>query len=228
MSEHHNHHQCCIWDTYKFALYSKFREPTLYRYAAEGDWDLIPDRCKAHPKEARFVHKYAPMDTPLCRLLRTQSCTSCAPDVKDAIFRMKSAAVTALLDANVESATSQDTFRRTPLHWACMDVEGNHGDAEDSIIFMLLEKAPSAIHVVDIEHRTPLHYLVARNDTVPLKLVAKMVAIFPEALMMKDEVGETPLEIVQSRKDEIKNASELMKYLGKLDTMFSPPASTVL
>lgn len=198
----------------------------MYRYAAQGDWDLIPDRCKAHPKEARFVHKYAPMDTPLCRLLRTQSCASCAPDIKESIFRMKLAAVMALLDANVDAASSQDTFKRTPLHWACMDVEGNHGDTEDSIIFLLLERAPSAIHVVDIERRTPLHYLVARNETIPTKLVAKMVAIFPEALTMKDEVGETPMEIVQSRKDEIVNADELITYFGKLTTMFSPTEKT--
>jgi hypothetical protein len=226
MSEHHNHQQCCIWDTYKFAFYSKFREPTLYRYAAQGDWDLIPDRCKAHPKEAGFVHKYAPMDTPLCRLLRTDSCKSCAPDVKDSIFRMKFNAVSALLDVNVESAISRDTFQRTSLHWACMDVEGNHGEADDSIICMLLEKAPSASHMLDIEHRTPLHYLVARNDIVPMKLVAKMVALFPEALKMKDEVGETPAEIVQSRIDEIKGANELMKYLRKLETMFSPASTS--
>ena len=220
MLEHH-HQQCCVWDSYKFALYSKFREPTLYRYAAQGDWDLIPDRCKSHPKEARFVHKYAPMDTPLCRLLTTQGCASCSLDVNNNIFQMKFAAVKALLEVHVDAATARDTFQRTPLHWACMDVEGNHGDAEDSIMFMLLQRGPSATQMTDLEHRTPLHYLFARNDTIPTKLVAKMVALFPEALTMKDEVGDTPLDIVLSRKDEIENGDELQNSLRKLEAMFS-------
>lgn len=135
---------------------------------------------------------------------------------------MKFEAVKALLEANVDAATARDTFQRTPLHWACMDVDGNHGDTDDSIILMLLQQAPSAAQMIDVEHRTPLHYLVARNEKIPTKLLAKMVALFPEALTMKDEVGETPLDIVQSRHDEIENSQELIKSLRKLETMFLP------
>ncbi len=139
---------------------------------------------------------------------------------------MKFAAVTALLDANVDAATSCDTFQRTPLHWACMDVEGNHGDADDSIIMMILERSPAAVHFIDMEHRTPLHYLLARNDQIPLKLLAKMIALYPEALTIKDEVGETPIDIVQSRKEEIKNVDDLIKALQQLESMFVPTSNS--
>lgn len=221
----HTGQQCCVWDNYKYALYTKFREPKLYRLAAEGDWDEIPDRCKAHPKEANFVHKYAPMDTVLNRLLRTESsCVQWSQEMKAEIFDMKYQAVAALLDANVAAASLRDTFQRTPLHWACMDVAGNHpdGDSDESIILMLLERAPQAIHMVDVEHRTPLHYLVARNDVIPLNLLAKMVALCPEALSMKDEVGETPVDIIRSRKEELNNVDDLTRTLLKLQSMLTP------
>lgn len=134
---------------------------------------------------------------------------------------MKCAAVAALLEVNMDAATLRDSFQRTPLHWACMDVDGNHGeDSNSSIIMMLLERAPAAAHMVDIENRTPLHYLVARNNEIPLRLIAKIVALCPEALSMKDEVGEKPIDIVQSRKDEIQNVDELTRSLRKLETMF--------
>jgi hypothetical protein len=223
-----NAHQCCVWDNYKYAMYTKFREPKLYRYAAQGDWDLIPHRCKTHPKEATFVHNYAPRDTALSRMLRTESCGQCSDDMQQKIFEMKHQAVVALLDANASVASFRDTFQRTPLHWACMDVASNHGESEDSILLLLLDRAPQAVHMTDVEHRTPLHYLVARSDEIPLKLLAKLVALCPEALSMKDEVGETPLDIIQSRKSELNNVDDLIRTLLKLQSMLTPSAKEVL
>lgn len=104
----------------------------------------------------------------------------------------------------IEAATLPDSFQWTPLHWACMDVEGNHQeDPHGSIIMMLLERAPAAAHMVDIQNCTLLHYLLAQNNEIPVRLIAKIVALCPEALSMKDEVGEKPINIVQSRKGEI-------------------------
>ena len=216
--------QCCVWDNYKFALYSKLREAKLYRFAAQGEWDLIPKRCKSHPKEASFVHKYEPKDTPLNRLLRTQNFFSCSQEMKQNIFEMKYRAVAALLEAHSPATTMLDSFRRTPLHWACMDVVGNHVDdetPEESILLLLVQKGPQAARMVDMEDRTPLHYLVARNDAIPVKLLAKMVAFCPEALNMKDEVGETPLDIIQSRREELNNADELAETLSKLQSLLT-------
>lgn len=52
------------------AMYNRLIVPRLFAYADEGHWDLIPLRAKRHPSEARFIHKYAPNDTALHRLVR--------------------------------------------------------------------------------------------------------------------------------------------------------------
>jgi hypothetical protein len=222
----YGNNQCCVWDRYKYALYTKFREPKLYRYVAEGEWDLIPERCKTHPKEARFVHKYAPMDTALGRLLRTELGAASNQELSSVIFEMKYAAVVALLDANPFSAILRDSFQRTPLHWACMDAAGNHlkddGSDENSTLRLLLKCAPQAAQMVDMEKRTPLHYLVARNDEIPMQFATMLIALHPESLDMKDAVGETPLDIIRLRNDEIQNADEVATAMQKLQCLLEP------
>jgi hypothetical protein len=216
---------CCVWDQYKYSLYRRLNEPKLYRYAAKGEWDLIPARCISNPKEALFVHKYPPQDTALHRLLRTQSCQECNEEVKGNIFEMKKEAVRSLLNCNPAAARTKDSFRRTPLHWGCMDLNGNQASedlkesfAETSILIMLLDRAPEALSMKDVEQRTPLHYVAARADYIPVSLVAKVVTLCPEVLEMKDEVGESPLQIIESRREEIVNADEIIKTM----TMPSP------
>ncbi|KAG7374104.1 ankyrin repeat domain protein [Nitzschia inconspicua] len=235
----------CYQDNFSFALYNRFRTPKLYRLATNGEWDQIPARCKNHPKEAQFIHKYAPMDTALHRILRTESCQTCPPEMKQNIYEMKLDAVKALLEANPVQASTADTFQRTPLHWACMDAESNdvqtggdddeHGDhisestlGSGSVLLELLDHAPQAVKKVDIERRIPLHYLLARNDEIPLRLLAKMVALYPDSLTVKDEVGETPLDILQSRKEEIPNMEEVIKTLLKLKSMLASTAQVIL
>jgi ankyrin repeat protein len=141
---------------------------------------------------------------------------------------MKQQAVRALLDANPSQASTADTFKRTPLHLACMDVAGNFHSSDDSVLLELLDRAPHAVHLTDIERRTPLHYLLARNDDIPLSLLTKMVALSPETLTMKDEVGETPLDIIESRKEEIPNADEVIETLMKLKSMLTSSARVIL
>jgi ankyrin repeat protein len=137
---------------------------------------------------------------------------------------MKLQAVRALLDANPSQAATADTFKRTPLHWACMDVSGNFHRSDDSVLVELLDRSPQAVNLTDIERRTPLHYLLARNDDIPLSVLTKMVALSPETLTMKDEVGETPLDIIESRKDELPNADEVIGTLMKLKSMLTSTA----
>lgn len=226
---------CCVWDQYKYSIYRRLNEPKLYRFAAKGEWDLIPARCRSNPKEAAFVHKYPPQDTALHRLLRTQSCDQCNEEVKSNIFEMKKDAVKSLLTCNPAAATTNDSFRRNPLHWGCMDLPShlnvtssslNEVSSENCILVMLMDRVPEALSMRDIESRTPLHYLVARaQGTVPTSLIAKMVALFPAALEMEDEVGETPLDIVKSRRNEISNADDLIKAMDNLQSMLSPSSS---
>jgi hypothetical protein len=55
-----------------------------------------------------------------------------------------------------------------------------------------------------------------------------MVALSPETLTMKDEVGETPLDIIESRKEEIPNADEVIETLMKLKSMLTSSARVIL
>jgi hypothetical protein len=182
---------CCYREQVAYALYSTFREPKLYRMAANGNWDLIPARCCSHPKEVAFVHKYAPNDTVLHRLLRPSSCTNQQPHhsvkqekdqsvdvatiideessvLQHEIDQMKLAAAAALLDTDPEIATRPDAFGRTPLHLVCSDA--HFSDINQAICQLLLPTAshPSAAHAMllakDVEGRTPVHALLLRTS----------------------------------------------------------------
>lgn len=185
-------------EQYKYALYQKFREPRLYRYAAAGDWDKIPRRCRSHPREAKFVHKYAPCDTALHRLLRPAGpCVDCDMKTRRSIGEMKVQAVSALLTANPTAASAIDSFGRTPLHLACMDASSSAKAVE-----LLLDEWPKATSMRDINGRTPLHYLLSRNERVPLSLLEKLVSVYPQSASVKDCFGSTAVDIIQAREDD--------------------------
>lgn len=247
VGEHHA--QCCYHEQFRYALYAKFREPKLYRYAASGDWDLIPARCQSHPKEARFRHKYPPNDTALHKLLRpvtTSSssstasttgtatgtechrdhCTNCSTtnnnnnnscdpstsdeQVQKTLIEWKIAAVDALLRADRQLATMPDSFGRTPLHLACMEDEGAGGDLAALAILRTNGYAASAL---DQEQRTALHFLLARNNHISIELLSLLLELHPKAVMQRDIVNETPIDIVERRKGEIVNANQVLEML---------------
>jgi hypothetical protein len=155
-------HQCCYREQLAFNIYSKFCEPKLYRLATKGDWDLIPARCKSHPKEATFRHKYAPNDTALHRILRLAADGLCTteetvqveaettsssppspslspPHHQDIAVTMKFNAIQAIVKAHPSAASIPDAFGRTPLHLACMDV----CSASDTAVLQLLLMVPT-------------------------------------------------------------------------------------
>lgn len=223
-----NHLQCCYREQLGYALYAKFREPKLFRMAVTGDWDLIPARCMSHPKEAAFVHKYPPADTALHRILRpaltaAETTTTCGSttddqqlqlaldrDTLEQMSNLKLAAVVALLEANRQAAALPDSFGRTPLHLACMDVVGGGAAAAAAILAV----NPVAVTVTDsAEQRTPLHFLVARNSSIPLDLLNQLIECCPTAVFRQDIVGDTPIDIVEQRGDEIDNAAEVLEIL---------------
>lgn len=208
-----------------FALYNRFKVPKLYRYANNGDWDLIPQRCETNPKEAEFVHAFPPSDTALHCLLRTATASMDELDqvTQQHIEQVKLQAVSALLKANPLSASARDAFGRTPLHIACMDIE-NCGEV---VAVMIMESCERAATMVDVEGRSPLHYLVGRNDVVPLSLLSKLIAGYPKALSIQDNVSETPVDIVASRGDEILDAARVIEILKTSSKdQPSPPTSS--
>jgi hypothetical protein len=215
---------CCYREQVGYALYARFKLPKLYKYALSGDWDLIPARCRSHPKEASFVNKYAPNDTALHRLLQCDCTTTANSQDETTLHCMeewKHEAVVAFLEANQQAAALPDAFGRTPLHLACSDVSScssflnRSNDEEENAIALLIAQAnPHAASVQDkIDQRTPLHYLVARNDEIPIGLLCKLLEYCPLALCFQDITGETPTDIVERRCDEIGNADAVLQIL---------------
>lgn len=201
---------CCRLERYKYALYTKFQEPRLYRLASKGDWGPIPQRCRSHPKEAEFIHRYAPSDTALHQILRFPALDiDVDTNSKELLMQTKDEAIASLIDTYRPIASVKDSFGRMPLHLACMDVHNCGDQSFDRII----EAYPQAAAQQDLEGRSPLHYLVARNDDVPLDVLSKLVSTCPAALEMTDLVKETPLDLVESRRNEIVNADVVLKQL---------------
>jgi len=217
---------CCYREQIAYSLYSKFREPRLYRAAGRiDDWDTIPARCHSHPKEAAFVHKFAPNDTALHRIFRVVAlqCYSVESLTAVSIQEKRLAAVSALLSAHRQAAATRDGFLRTPLHLACMDsslpltsADATTAAASAAAVQsarLILDHHPLAACWTDVEKRTPLHFLVARNDHVSPEFLQELIRHSPQAVHLRDAVGESPLDIVRRRQEEMVNAVQVLDIL---------------
>lgn len=203
-------HDCCRMERYKYALYTKFKEPRMYRLAAKGDWGPIPHRCRTHPKECEFIHRYAPSDTALHQILRFPALeldVDC--NTKECLEKIKEEAMASLIDTYRPMVQVKDSFGRMPLHLVCMDI-ANCGETS---FYRILDAYPQAAAHQDMEGRSPLHYLVARNDVIPLSVLEKLMNACLEALKMTDLVKETPIDLVEARRNEIQNANVVLKQL---------------
>ena len=169
------------------------------------------------------MHKYPPHDTALSRLLRPAAGCSLqdviAQEGLDAetvqqMNQLKLNAVVALLEVNRQAAVKQDSFGRTPLHLACMDANTDDG----AIASAILEINPTAATIVDSSDlRTPLHFLVARSGShIPTALLRQLVEQHPAAVFQQDAVGDTVLDILEQRSDELENAQEIKSVLQEL------------
>lgn len=200
---------CCRLERYKYALYTKFKEPRLYRLAAKGNWGPIPQRCQSHSKEAEFIHRYAPSDTALHQILRFPSLELGDTESSKMMETTKENAIESLIATYPAITSIKDSFGRMPLHLACMNIETCGQVSFDQI----LKAYPQAASHQDMEGRSPLHYLLARNDIIPEGILSKLVVTCPAALEMRDLVKETPIDLVESRRDEIENADLILKQL---------------
>jgi hypothetical protein len=127
----------CLVSSTHYSLYVKFRVPKTFRYADEGHWDRIPSRVGRRPGEAAFVHRYAPCDTALHRLVRPlcgggggssmdgSSDRDEGGDEDDVVERYATArawlleAVAAIVRADPRSLGVRNLFGQTPLHLSC-------------------------------------------------------------------------------------------------------------
>lgn len=206
--------QCCYREQIAYSIYTKFREPKLYRMAAKGEWDLIPERCRTCPKEAEFRHKYPPNDTALHRLLKSselESTLDLDSETRTEMGKIKLKAIESILVASRSAATISDSFGKTPLHYACMDLGAS---ASIETIRMIAEANPAAAVSQDSEERTPLHILVARNDDrISKELVDLLRGPKGLTLEVQDQLKETPWDVVNRRADEMENGDELLELL---------------
>jgi len=209
--------ECCLRERCKYALYSRFKEPRLYKYAVNGNWDLIPQRAKSHPNEAQFVHAFGSQDTPLHCILKSRA-LDLDIQAQRALDRLKFQAVTALLLVYQGAALTKNAFGRTPLHLACMDVL----NVGEGVAQAILDANPWAASVQDMEGRSPLHYLVARNDRIPFSLLTNLISVCPEALEIKDSTKETPIDIVILRGDEIEDAAQILEFIQRRSNVHVP------
>lgn len=178
---------------------SRRRTPIMFQYALNGDWDLIPGRTRSHPREAQFVYKMDDLsDTALHRIMRPlPMVVEFGKEAQRMMNTMKLKAIVALLKANPDAIAVPDSLGRTPLHLACMDVSNGGTEA----VLMMIETTkdgPSAC-APDLDGRTPLHYLVARNTFYTPQLLIKLISLWPPAISLKDVVGDTPLDIASRR-----------------------------
>jgi ankyrin repeat protein len=214
---------CCYREHLLYNLYCKFAVPKLYRMAAAGDWDEIPERCRARPKEASFVHRYPPYDSALHKLLRPDHAVlqqELDDDTAKEIGKIKLKAVEALLEADKDTACVPDAFGKTPLLLACVD--GSPVALEAAA--MILEVNPKAAHIPDCKKQcTPLHVLVSSQgnwkdaDTENLEtrliLAEKLLQENPSAAHQPDVNGETPLDLAKRQTDHTSSTDALLKIL---------------
>lgn len=209
--------ECCRRERFKYALYRQFREPRLYRLASKGDWGPIPQRCLTHPKEVEFIHQYAPSDTALHQILRFPSLElTVDSSTQHELEKSKTDAISALLNTHRSIASISDSYWKTPLHLACMDIPS----CGETAFNLILEACPEAASRQDMEGRTPLHYLVARNECVPPRVLEKLFSTCPSAVTVRDLVKETPIDIIASRRGQVQNADQVVKLLQEVD---APP-----
>lgn len=214
---------CCYREQVAYAFYERFRLPKLYKYASSGDWDLIPARCRSHPKEASYVHKYAPNDTALHRLLRHS--THCADEAtRQYMQEWKRQAVESLLQACPVATSITDAFGRTALHIVCMELsvtseqDETNENSDTAIAIRIADGNRHAAQLTDtIEGRSPLHYLLARHDHIPLMLLSKLLDYAPQAITLKDTTSETPFDIFRRREKEISNSTEILRLLTSIE-----------
>lgn len=240
---------CCYRERIAFQLFSTFCEPKLFRMAVGGDWESIPARCESHPKEAGFVHKYAPNDAAIHRLLRQRQGVRGAsksqhldvsssgsvteaheegddlsvlppPQAKDCEIKLR--AIQALLKANRQAATLADGFGRTPLHLSCMDAS----PAGIGATRLLLEECSGHLDAIlsrrDVEGRTPLHWLLLRSDEVPIDVLDTMLLACPRGVSIQDDVRETPVDVCRRRQSAISNSAETQIRLEQCAKSIAP------
>ena len=197
-------HEDCVVSTTVYHLYERTRVPRLFRLADQGKWEHIPRRVR--PRQARFVHAYAPCDTALHRLVRPlvdcqlrsdelskledddDDATEPSVDLWDDVREIWIEAVQAILDAYPAAPSVPNAFQRTPLH-----LVATHPTPNEALVRML-ESCPHAATCVDGKGQTALHYYCRRSQEVEGSVIQAFLQADPHALDRCDSQGWKPME----------------------------------
>lgn len=105
-----------------------------------------------------------------------------------------------LIDASPSSIMTKDIFGLTAIHHLCSNINCREVDQKTDILKYLLMKDPLGASR-DIEHRYfPLHLSCSRLGGVDLTEVRILFDAYPEAILLKDESGKSPLEYLQAKR----------------------------
>jgi hypothetical protein len=115
------------------------------------------------------------------------------------------------------------------LHLACMKLSSGSSTSSSSsgtaaaAACLILENNPGVACITDVEKRTALHFLLARNDEIPVPFLQAMIQHGPAAVHLLDAVGETPISIVLRRTKEIAHAAIILEMLQKVPMVEQSP-----
>ncbi|KAL7579451.1 hypothetical protein ACA910_014112 [Epithemia clementina (nom. ined.)] len=217
------HHDCIIGNAV-YSAYRKFWIPKLFRMADQGRWDEIPARVRKCPKEAFFVHKYAPCDNALHRLLRPIHIPCPSSFDNDTTFELyKNSTDVPTEDEVVEAQERKRRVVDDPmigemlLKAVAAIIKANTDAAITANMFgrtplhlacieinsyrsqaaeYLIEHMPMTTSVADHSGYTALHFLMDNHPSdIPEKLIRRYLEADPEALTRRNMNGQTPLDI---------------------------------
>jgi len=206
------HLSCCYREQVTYLLYSTFREPKLFRLAVTGEWETIPSRCQSHPREATFVHKYAPNDTALHRVLRRDNNNntnnrSCCSSDNGGTAEVAGVCATPTIPTSTASTAAADSSKQeTPC-------PSTPDQVKLQAVQALLQVHPRAAAQGDSFGRTPLHLACmdasqcgidcARLLIPALESTSLHQSSSSTVLCGKDVEGRTPLHWLLLRHDNV-------------------------
>lgn len=167
------------------------KSPTLYRLAADRQYDRIPAHIRSHPDDLLWTDRYG--STALHILCQARS-----------VDRRLIKAVDAILALNPEIVSWANIATWTPLHFAVEKrLVWGGGDCSAALILRLIRAFPSAVSVRTqngFKTKTPFHIACeADADFIVLKAMLTInPALATEPFVKRDiySVAENPLQLL--------------------------------
>lgn len=116
--------------------------------------------------------------------------------------------IDALIRVNPKILATMDTNLNLPIHYACWN------GVEDDILLEMLRACPASAKSMSASGNTPLHCACIGNGVSP-KGLRMLIQVFPGAITVQNRHFSTPLQIVQSKRDNFKYQSQYIALLSQ-------------